>query len=269
MQIALADLRLDGGTQPRAAIDYALVSDYAEQVRAGAIFPAVVVFYDGTDYWLADGFHRVKAAREAQLEAIVADVRQGTREDAVWFSCGANQAHGLRRTNMDKRRAVAAALKHAMAAGLSDRAIAEHCGVGPALVGDVRREIVPAQLFDSNSSTRKGKDGKVRNTTSEKQAKGGKASAEARAKKKAPAEAPVAEAAPDSRQSGPNPAPVDFLRHVEPPAQPEPRPEPRRDFGSDYHATLASLRLLSARELEEIRKRIIPEYLRNRRQEVA
>jgi hypothetical protein len=64
------------------------------------------VFYDGAEYWLADGFHRVHAAQKLRRLTIAADVRQGTRRDAVLLSARANAEHGLRRTNEDKRRAV-------------------------------------------------------------------------------------------------------------------------------------------------------------------
>ena len=59
--IPINSIRLDGGTQPRASIDFDTVFDYMDAMTDGADFPPVVVFYDGTHYWLADGFHRVKA----------------------------------------------------------------------------------------------------------------------------------------------------------------------------------------------------------------
>ena len=37
---------------------------------------------------------------------IAADVRQGTRRDALLFAAGANSSHGLSRTTADKRRAI-------------------------------------------------------------------------------------------------------------------------------------------------------------------
>lgn len=71
------------------------------------------------------------------------------------------QGHGLRRTNADKRRAVMAALAHPNGRGLSDRLIAEHCGVSDPFVGTVRAEL---QTVSSLATTekRKGKDGKQR-----------------------------------------------------------------------------------------------------------
>ena len=66
----------------------------------------VVVFHDGVDHWLADGFHRYHASRRIEALESVAEVRTGTRRDAVLYSVGANASHGQRRTNADKRRAV-------------------------------------------------------------------------------------------------------------------------------------------------------------------
>ena len=61
MKLKPSQIRQDGGTQPRAEIWQDVVDDYAEQMTAGATFPPIVVFYDGTHYWLADGFHRLAA----------------------------------------------------------------------------------------------------------------------------------------------------------------------------------------------------------------
>ena len=79
-------IRLDGGTQPRSTIDMDVVADYAEAMERGDEFPPVSVIYDGNDYWLYDGFHRVRAAEKRGEFQIRAEVEQGTREDAVWKS---------------------------------------------------------------------------------------------------------------------------------------------------------------------------------------
>ncbi len=76
-------IRRDGGTQPRVAINQTTVEEYADDMREGASFPPVLLFFDSTDYWLADGYHRVEAALSIGLNEIAAVVRQGSQRDAV------------------------------------------------------------------------------------------------------------------------------------------------------------------------------------------
>ena len=129
MELPIAQIRLDGGTQPRAALDFDAVDDYTEAIEGGAKFPPVVVFHDGENYWLADGFHRLKATFGAGFDVIRCEVHPGTLEEAQWYSYSANKTNGLRRLNEDKQRAVKAALLHPKGAGLSDAQIARHVGV--------------------------------------------------------------------------------------------------------------------------------------------
>ena len=140
-QLPIAQIRRDGGTQPRAALDDETISDYAEAMQAGAQFPPVVVFHDGAAYWLADGFHRVSAAINAALPTISAQVIPGSQRDAILYSIGANATHGLRRTNADKRRAVERLLRDDEWAKWSDREIARRCSVAHPFVGKVRSEL--------------------------------------------------------------------------------------------------------------------------------
>ncbi len=56
--LPLDKLRLDGDTQPRDHINEDVVKQYVEDMVADAKFPPVTVFVDGSDHWLADGFHR-------------------------------------------------------------------------------------------------------------------------------------------------------------------------------------------------------------------
>jgi len=163
MQLEIADIRQDGGTQPRAMLHAALADEYAEAMREGAQFPPVVVFYDGTSYWLADGFHRVFAAGVAGLTTIEADVRQGTQADAQWYSYSANKAHGKRRSDEDKRRAVEAALAHPKAATMSEREIAAHVGVSHMTVNRMRND-AKSTVTELQSPIRTGRDGRTINT---------------------------------------------------------------------------------------------------------
>lgn len=138
MPVSIAAIRRDGGTQPRAFIDWNTVDEYVSALDDGAQFPPVVVYYDGTDYWLADGFHRVEAHAKAGRDDIEADVRQGTRRDAVLFSAGANATHGMRRTNADKRRAVMTLLNDDEWQQWSDSEIARRAGVSQPFVSKLR-----------------------------------------------------------------------------------------------------------------------------------
>ena len=160
VSLRIDDIKTDGGTQPRACLDFKAVDDYMDDMEAGVKFPPVTVFYDGESYWLADGFHRVKAAYAANFDSIDCDVRQGTLEDAQWFSFSANQTNGLRRTNDDKQRAVKAALQHPRSQSLSDSEIARHCGVSVPTVSAWREKMgasLKSLKIDTRTVTRNGK----------------------------------------------------------------------------------------------------------------
>ena len=149
-QIALSIIKIDGGTQSRAEINQELVNEYAEHIAAGAAFPAVRIFTNGIDYFLADGFHRYFAHIKANKQTILADVVNGTQRDAIWYSLSANTTHGNRPSNADKRKAVMIALEDFEWQMYSDAEIARHCGVSPKTVAayrthkpEVRKFITP------------------------------------------------------------------------------------------------------------------------------
>lgn len=153
--LALELIRTDGGTQTRAALYENVVTDYANAMGEGATFPPVVVFHDGETYWLADGFHRHGAHKQCGLVEIEADIRQGTRRDAVLYSVGANSSHGLRRTNEDKRRAVLLLLGDSEWAKWSDREIAKHCQVDGKTVAKLRESLTADFRSDERTFTTK------------------------------------------------------------------------------------------------------------------
>ena len=131
----------DGGAQMRAEMRAETVADYADDMLGGATFPAIIVFHDGADHWLADGFHRISAARKIGRETIEADIREGTARDAILYRIGSNASHGLRRTQADKRHAVERLLTDPEWARWSDRKVAEIAKVDHKTVGKIRREL--------------------------------------------------------------------------------------------------------------------------------
>jgi hypothetical protein len=143
--ILLRHIRLDGGTQARAHVDQAVIDEYAEAMAAGASFPAVVVFEDhiSQHLWLGDGFHRVAAAEAAGKKNIKAEIREGGLREARLFAIGANAAHGLRRSNSDKRMAVSLLLDDPEWGGWSNREIARVAGVSDQFVNNMKKERVP------------------------------------------------------------------------------------------------------------------------------
>lgn len=157
-QVHPSRLNAEGGTQARAHIDGEKVDDYAERMREGDRFPAVVAFFDGAENWLADGFHRRLAALKAGV-ILDADVRPGTLRDAILYAIGANAFHGVQRTNADKRRAVEMLLRDPEWVKWSDTVLASHAHVSQAYVSNVRRDL-KAQNVLSEPTTRVDKSGK-------------------------------------------------------------------------------------------------------------
>lgn len=140
--IKLDLIRINGGTQPRAHLNESTVAEYADLMTEGTCLPAVTIYFDGSEYWLADGFHRYHAHRKIGALEIDADVHNGQRRDAVLHSVGANSSHGLRRTNEDKRRAVETLMGDSEWSQWADREIARVCGVSTPFVGSIRRPAV-------------------------------------------------------------------------------------------------------------------------------
>lgn len=167
-QISLDEIRLDGGTQMRDEINYHTVDDYSHAYASGVDMPEPTVFFDGSNNWLGDGFHRWHGAKKAGKKSLLCDVRQGSQRDAILFAAGANDKHGLRRTPADKRKAVRSLLLDEEWQTYSDREIAKLAMVSHTFVAEQRKQLpkLPtgnaASCEDGQVSRRKGKDGKKR-----------------------------------------------------------------------------------------------------------
>jgi hypothetical protein len=137
--IRLQDVFIDERTQLRVdGLQEPVVVEYVEAMENGAIFPAIVVYFDGSQHVLADGFHRVEAYRRRGLETVDAIVYTGTVRDAIEYAIGANLRHGLRATRADKQHAVETMLLDEVWTGWSDREIGKKCGVDGKTVASMR-----------------------------------------------------------------------------------------------------------------------------------
>lgn len=142
---------IDMELQSRVDTDERTVNEYVEAMLAGDRFPAIVVYYDSLRdaYFLSEGFHRLMAHLRARPnDPITVEQRFGSRSEAQWNSICSNKNHGLRRSNEDKRNAVAQALLHPKGAVMSDRSIARALGVSHPTVHEVREKLIKKGLLE-------------------------------------------------------------------------------------------------------------------------
>jgi hypothetical protein len=104
VKLAIEKIRRDPRTQPRNHIDHDVAHRYRDAMDEGDQFPPVTVFFDGTDYWLADGWHRLQAAMLLDWTEIEVEVREGGLRDAEWHSFSVNATHGYPRGPRDAER---------------------------------------------------------------------------------------------------------------------------------------------------------------------
>ena len=158
MNVSVSTIELDISIQCHADIDVATVNEYTEAMTDGATFPPVDLFGTDAKCWIGDGWHRVMAARSLGLAEIDANIHPGGRIDALKYALAANAAHGRRRTNADKRCAVAIALREF--GKMSDRAVADMCAVSDPFVANMRRALNPGIANELQCSTRTTSDGR-------------------------------------------------------------------------------------------------------------
>jgi hypothetical protein len=138
ISLPINNVRIDGNTQYRIVIDQATVYNYLNAIKQGDEFPLIDVVYDGTDYWLTDGFHRYHAFKLLGMIKIQVNCKNGCLRDAQIEALKANCQHGKPLTNDDKRNKVQMALKIDGFSGKSDRELAKICNVSTPLVSSVR-----------------------------------------------------------------------------------------------------------------------------------
>ena len=79
VKLPLESIGLD--FQPEENLLPEIVDRYICAVQSGEALPAVTVYSDGSNYWLFDGFHRMKAARTLVLGEIEAEIISGNLQD--------------------------------------------------------------------------------------------------------------------------------------------------------------------------------------------
>ena len=140
-KIDISAIRTDGGTQARLKLDYDVVKEYAECMKDGDKFPPVTVFHDGSEHWLADGFHRYFASKSNGALDIECDVREGTLDDALLYAFSANGRRGLSMSAEDNRSIITRMLQHPVWGKWSNAEIAKHVGVSKMTVGRVKASL--------------------------------------------------------------------------------------------------------------------------------
>jgi hypothetical protein len=114
----------------------------------GDHFPPIIVFHDGSEYWLADGFHRYFATKSNAKDEIEADVKTGTLQDAQLYAYGANSRRGLSMSDNDNRNIIIKMIQNPVWGRWTNAEIARHVGVSKMTVGRVKSSL-PAPAVET------------------------------------------------------------------------------------------------------------------------
>ena len=160
-------ISLTCGTQIRSMINEAAILRYAalmDSEEGRAKFPPILVYRDENgEHWIADGHHRVMAAMRCQLTEIQAEIREGTKADALWAAAEINSKNGLPLEGDDIRQSILMLIEAWPNQSL--RSIAEAVGCSKSYVGLVKSQLsMDAQLAgdpDLLSGKTIGRDGKL------------------------------------------------------------------------------------------------------------
>ena len=132
------------------------VDESYAKLLASVVTPLPPIAVDSQTMVVLDGVHRVRAAVLRQETFIRARYVSGSESELLIMAVQANAAHGRPLSLTDRKDAAGRLLS--LAPDMSDRAVAEICGLSPTTVGLLRSSVVP----NGQSTFRRGKDGRVR-----------------------------------------------------------------------------------------------------------
>jgi len=153
--LKICEVLVNDELHPRARLSEPTIGDYARAMEEGIDLPPIDVFQDAEGCYLADGRHRLEAARRIGRKEVPAIVHKGSLRDAILFAVGANAKHGLRRTRADKRKAVQLLLADPEWREWAVNKIAKVCNVSWDLAEAVRRAYLP-EPEDSQRTVKRG-----------------------------------------------------------------------------------------------------------------
>lgn len=159
----------------RVSISKDTVAEYAKAMKDGSVFPPVEVMDVNGEFFLTNGFHRLRARKQCNAATILAYVSTGSYEDAQ-DAAARGDAHSeltLARTNADKNKVVNMLIRMERHMGESARVIARVAGVHHKIVDRLRKAFenqlssgAKRQLNPKNGQSkperRRGLDGKRR-----------------------------------------------------------------------------------------------------------
>jgi len=139
-------LKIDGGTQSRLKIDEEYIDEIYENMKEDRLYPPVTVFFDGKEYWLADGFHRYHATRKNGKVSIECNITNGLLREAILYSKTANNKHGKRFSLADKIHNAQELIEDFEWGQWSNREIGRICDVSHVTVAKLRVGKVPEKV---------------------------------------------------------------------------------------------------------------------------
>lgn len=140
--VKIADIIADESKmQAREKLSEKQAKLYATLMKEGTKFPPIECFVEDGKFVLADGFHRLHALKANGEITTTVKVREGGERAAQFYALGANSAHGLSRTNADKKKAVHELLADSEWSLYSDRDLARFVGVSNVMVSKYRKSL--------------------------------------------------------------------------------------------------------------------------------
>jgi len=93
--VKIGDLIFDGNLYPRMKVGWLTAYQYAQAMKAGSVFPPILVGKYERKLYVVDGWHRVKAKEILGEEFIQATIKEYTSERDIFLDAiKANVAHG-------------------------------------------------------------------------------------------------------------------------------------------------------------------------------
>lgn len=103
MKVAIAEITVDPAIHIRQKLDVETIERYMEVLDK---LPPVVLYKLDGELIMADGFHREAAAERLGRSEVEAEIRQGTRGEALEYAVRANVSHGRALSPEEYREAV-------------------------------------------------------------------------------------------------------------------------------------------------------------------